>query len=36
MKEVILATEAVVLEEWIRPSVIATLMGLWTWAMLVI
>eukprot|EP00972_Heterocapsa_arctica_P046992 6934616-Heterocapsa_arctica.AAC.1 len=34
LKDMVLAPEAVVREDWVRPGLIATLMGLWTWAML--
>eukprot|EP00972_Heterocapsa_arctica_P026525 3906307-Heterocapsa_arctica.AAC.1 len=35
LKDMVLATEAAVKEDWVRPGLIATLMVLWTWAMLV-
>lgn len=36
MRDLVLATEAFALEDWVRPAIVSTLMGLWTWAMLVV
>ena len=36
MRDLVLATEALALEDWVRPATVSTLMGLWTWAMLVV